>query len=65
MALVADADKDIDLLARLMRADAEGDGGLGMLMVGNTGINQVISDCLNFCDLRNIRGDGIPKSSGL
>ena len=29
--------KDRDLLARLMRAEALGEGNLGMLMVGNTG----------------------------
>ena len=27
--------KELDLLARLMRAEAIGDGDLGMLMVGN------------------------------
>ncbi|AUJ24099.1 MULTISPECIES: cell wall hydrolase [Virgibacillus] len=55
MSLVAHTDKDIELLARLMRAEAEGDGELGMLMVGNTGINRVIADCLDFTNIRNIR----------
>lgn len=63
MALVAHTDKDIDLLARLMRAEGEGDGELGMLMVGNTGVNRVISDCLDFGDLRNIR-DMVFQSPG-
>ena len=36
MAIVAHTEKDVDLLARLMRAEAEGDGQLGMLMAGNT-----------------------------
>lgn len=54
MALVAHTDKDIDLLARLMRAEAEGEGELGMLMVGNTGINRVIASCLDFTNVRTI-----------
>jgi len=37
-----------------MRAEAEGDGDLGMLMVGNTGVNQVLADCLDFTDIRTI-----------
>ncbi|MDD2202934.1 MAG: cell wall hydrolase, partial [Bacilli bacterium] len=33
--LVAHTTKELDLLARLMRAEAVGEGNLGMLMVGN------------------------------
>lgn len=54
MAVVAYTEHDVNLLARLMRAEAEGDGELGMLMVGNTGINRVIADCLDFVDIRTI-----------
>jgi N-acetylmuramoyl-L-alanine amidase len=54
MAVVAHTEKDVKLLARLMRAEAEGDGDLGMLMVGNTGINRVLADCLDFPDIRTI-----------
>lgn len=43
-----------DLLARLMRAEAVGEGNLGMLMVGNVGVNRVISNCLTFKNIRNI-----------
>ena len=43
-----------DLLARLMRAEAVGDGNLGMLMVGNVGINRVLADCLTFKNIRSI-----------
>jgi N-acetylmuramoyl-L-alanine amidase len=46
--------KELDLLARLMRAEAVGDGDLGMLMVGNVGINRVIGDCIDFKDIRSI-----------
>lgn len=37
-----------------MRAEAEGEGQLGMLMVGNTGVNRVRADCLDFKDIRNL-----------
>lgn len=54
MAVVPYTESDIKILARLMRAEAEGEGDLGMLMVGNTGVNRVIEDCLDFKDIRNI-----------
>ena len=44
--------KEKELLARLMRAEAVGEGDLGMLMVGNVGINRVLADCLTFKDIR-------------
>ena len=37
-----------------MRAEAVGEGNLGMLMVGNVGINRVLADCLTFKDIRSI-----------
>ena len=46
--------KELELLARLMRAEALGEGNLGMLMVGNVGINRVIANCLNFKDITTI-----------
>ena len=46
--------KEKELLARLMRAEAVGEGDLGMLMVGNVGINRVLADCLTFKDIRTI-----------
>ena len=48
------SDKELDLLARLMRAEAVGEGNLGMLMVGNVGVNRVLADCLTFKDIRSI-----------
>ncbi|MFF2178644.1 cell wall hydrolase [Lysinibacillus sp. NPDC058147] len=42
------------MLARLMHAEAEGEGNLGMLMVGNVGVNRVRADCLDFTDVRTI-----------
>lgn len=54
MAVIPYTEKEVDLLARLMRAEAEGDGSLGMLMVGNVGVNRVRADCLDFVDIRSI-----------
>src|SRR5690606_35079294 len=55
MGVVPYTEADVKLLARLMRAEAEGDGKLGMLMVGNVGVNRVRGDCLDFKDIRSIR----------
>ena len=46
--------KEKELLARLMRAEAVGEGNLGMLMVGNVCINRVLADCLTFKDITTI-----------
>ncbi|SIT70049.1 cell wall hydrolase [Edaphobacillus lindanitolerans] len=55
MAVVQATDKEVQLLARLMRAEAESEGDLGMLMVGNVGVNRVRADCLDFKDIRSIQ----------
>ncbi len=52
--IVKYTDKELELLARLMRAEATGEGNLGMLMVGNVGINRVLADCLTFKDITTI-----------
>ncbi|GGA72122.1 cell wall hydrolase [Ornithinibacillus halotolerans] len=54
MARVKYTDKDVDLVARMIRAEAEGEGKLGMLMVGNVIVNRLKADCLDFKDLRSI-----------
>lgn len=46
--------KELDLLARIMRAEALAEGNLGMLMVGNVVINRVLADCLTFKNIRSI-----------
>ena len=61
--LVEHTTKDIDLLARLMRAEAVGEGDLGMLMVGNVAINRIIADCLDFMEIRSIQ-DMLYQSPG-
>ena len=45
---------ELDLLARIMRAEALGEGDLGMLMVGNVVVNRVLADCLTFCNIDSI-----------
>ena len=52
--IVKYTEKELELLARLMRAAAVGEGNLGMLMVGNVGVNRVIADCLTFRDIKTI-----------
>lgn len=42
------------MLARLMRAEAEGDGELGMKLVGNVGVNRVRGGCMDFKNIRSI-----------
>ncbi len=48
MAIIRTTDTERDLLARLMRAEAVGEGDLGMLMVGNVVINRALANCLTF-----------------
>lgn len=61
--IVKSTTKEKELLARLMRAEAVGEGNLGMLMVGNVGINRVLADCLTFRDIRSI-SDMVFQSPG-
>ena len=54
MAVVKHTNEEIALLARLMRAEAEGDGKMGMLLVGNVGVNRVRARCLDFKDISTV-----------
>ncbi|MFB1082349.1 cell wall hydrolase [Jeotgalibacillus sp. JSM ZJ347] len=54
MTRVKHTSKDVDLIARMIRAEAEGEGKLGMLMVGNVIVNRAAADCLDFRDVRTI-----------
>ncbi len=54
MGIIKYTTKERDLLARLMRAEAIGEGDLGMLMVGNVGVNRVLANCLTFKAIRTI-----------
>ena len=46
--------KEKELLARIMRAEAIGEGDLGMLMVGNVVVNRALANCLTFTNTRTI-----------
>ena len=52
--LVSYTNKELDLVARLMRAEAIGEGNLGMLMVGNVIVNRAIASCDVFKDIRTL-----------
>ena len=54
MSVVSYTTNERDLLARLMRAEALGEGNLGMLMVGNVGVNRVLANCLTFKNIRTV-----------
>lgn len=55
MGVIPYTEEHVKILARLMRAEAEGEGKQGMLMVGNVGVNRVLSDCLDFKKIRNLQ----------
>lgn len=46
--------KEKELLARIMRAEAVGEGNLGMLMVGNVVVNRVLAKCLTFKNIDSL-----------
>lgn len=54
MSIIKHSSAERDLLARIMRAEAVGEGDLGMLMVGNVVINRGIANCLTFKDTQTI-----------
>ena len=54
MAIIKATEEEVKLLARLMRAEAEGEGKLGMLMVGNVGVNRVRANCLDFKKINTV-----------
>ena len=54
MSVIKTTDTERDLLARLMRAEAIGEGDLGMLMVGNVVINRALARCFTFKNLNTI-----------
>ncbi|MBO9130130.1 cell wall hydrolase [Bacillus sp. 165] len=55
MGVIKATEEDVKLLARLMRAEAEGEGQQGMLLVGNVGVNRVRGNCLDFKNITNLR----------
>lgn len=63
MAIIKYTEKELDTLARLMRAEAVGEGELGMLMVGNVVVNRALADCLTFRNITTIN-DAVFQSPG-
>jgi len=55
--------KELDLMARLMRAEALSEGNLGMLMVGNVIVNRALASCYTFKNVRTIE-DVVKQSPG-
>ncbi|MCP8968010.1 cell wall hydrolase [Ectobacillus ponti] len=55
MGVIPYTEEHVKMLARLMRAEAEGEGPLGMLLVGNVGVNRVLGNCLDFKKVRDLR----------
>lgn len=54
MSIIKHTTKERDLLARIMRAEAVGEGNLGMLMVGNVVVNRGLANCLTFKNINTI-----------
>ena len=52
--IISYTNEEIDLLARIMRAEALNEGDLGMLMVGNVVTNRVLANCLTFKNIDTI-----------
>lgn|SRR5574344_534810 len=63
MSIIKYTTKEKELLARIMRSEALGEGNLGMLMVGNVVINRIIGDCLTFTNIRTIT-DAVYQNPG-
>lgn len=47
-------EKEVDLLGRLLRAEAGGEGRKGMLLVGNVVVNRVKASCQTFTNIDTI-----------
>lgn len=52
--LISYTSKELDLLARIMRAEALNEGDLGMLMVGNVVANRVVANCYTFKNIHSL-----------
>ena len=63
MSIVKYTEQELNALARLMRAEAVGDGDLGMLMVGNVVINRTLATCYTFRNILTIN-DTIYQTPG-
>lgn len=64
LARIAYTDKELQLLARLMRAEAEGEGQMGMLLVGNVCVNRAVANCLDFKKITTVEKAVMQKPGG-
>ena len=64
LARIAYTDKELQLLARLMRAEAEGEGKMGMLLVGNVCVNRAVANCLDFKKINTVEKAVMQKPGG-
>ena len=65
MAVVKHTNAEIKLLARLMRAEAEGEGKKGMLCVGNVVVNRCLARCYEFKNQKTIEAVVMKKPGGV
>lgn len=54
MSRVKYRDVDVNVLARIMRAEAQGEGVFGMKLVGNVVVNRVATTCGDFKNIKTI-----------
>lgn len=64
MAVIGYNNQELKLLARLMRAEAEGDGQKGMLLVGNVVVNRALANCLDFKNINTIEKAVMQRPGG-
>lgn len=50
------------MIGKLIPVEAKDEGDLGMLMVGNVGVNRVRADCLDFRDIMKLFDDSVYQS---
>ena len=60
MARISYTEKEVELLARLIKSEALGEGEEGMLLVGNVVVNRVVANCDIF---RNVRWSNLSNKS--
>ncbi len=54
MARISYTEKEVELLARLIKSEALGEGEEGMLLVGNVVVNRVVANCDIFRNVRTL-----------
>ncbi len=54
MGRIAYREKDLDLLGRLLRSEARGEGNYGMKLVGNVLVNRCKANCLTFKKIKTV-----------